>query len=233
MTEPLVLVVQHQDDCPPALFEGWLTEAGVALDVRRPYAGDALPADLSGHQGLLVLGGSPGAGDDAGNPWFPRTRELFRVAARDGVPALGICLGHQLAAAALGGRIGPNPAGKQVGVLEVGWTGEQGLLGGTPGAAVHWNDDVVLEAPDGTEVLARAAGGEVQVARFAPGVWGIQPHPEVDESLLAGWVEEDRERLGDALVDGVLAEVVARSAELQEGWRRVAEGFAREVFAAS
>lgn len=234
MSEPLVLVVQHQDDCPPALFEGWLTQAGVALDVRRPYVGDDLPADLGDHQGLLVLGGSPGANDDEVCPWFPRTRELFRTAAREDVPALGICLGHQLAAVAFGGRIGPNPAGKQVGVLEMGWAEDvDGIFGSRPGATIHWNDDVVLEVPGGAEVLARATGGEVQALRLAPRVWGVQPHPEVDEAIIGRWAAGDRASLGDALVDGVLAEIVDRRTELQTDWRAVAEAFAAEVFAAS
>ena len=43
-----MLVVQHQDDCPPALVGTWLVEAGCDLDVRRPYADDGLPDDLVG-----------------------------------------------------------------------------------------------------------------------------------------------------------------------------------------
>ena len=84
-----VLVVQHQDDCPPALVGDWLVEAGCALDVRRPYAGDELPADLSGHDALMVLGGSMGAHDDADHPWLTPTKALVRNAVATSTPTLG------------------------------------------------------------------------------------------------------------------------------------------------
>src|SRR4051794_16300 len=71
-----VLVVQHQDNCPPALIGEWLVEAGCVLDVRRPYAGDALPDDLAAHDAFLVLGGSMGANDDDAHDWLPPTKEL-------------------------------------------------------------------------------------------------------------------------------------------------------------
>ena len=91
---PCVLVVQHQDDCPPALVGDWLTEAGADLDVRRPYAGDALPTDLTGHHAFVVLGGSMGAHDDDAHPWLSATKELIRDAVSRETPTLGICLGH-------------------------------------------------------------------------------------------------------------------------------------------
>jgi GMP synthase-like glutamine amidotransferase len=52
----------------------WLTELGVAIDVRRPYAGDSLPEDLTGHSGMLVLGGEMGAYDHDGHPWLQAAR---------------------------------------------------------------------------------------------------------------------------------------------------------------
>ena len=63
MTRPVVLVVEHDRECPPALFGAWLEEAGCELDVRRPYAGDELPS-LGGYDGFVVLGGPMGAGDE-------------------------------------------------------------------------------------------------------------------------------------------------------------------------
>ena len=60
-----VLVVEHEPGAPAALLGQWLVDAGAELDVRRPYAGDALPDSLDDHDALLVLGGSMGAHDDA------------------------------------------------------------------------------------------------------------------------------------------------------------------------
>ena len=226
-----VLVVQHQDDCPPALVGDWLVEAGCVLDVRRPYAGDALPEDLSEHDAFLVLGGSMGATDDAEHPWLTDAKELIRLAADGSTPTLGICLGHQLAAVALGGTVTRNPQGQQLGLVPMGWTDAAAyddlmspLVGTRVG--IHWNDDIVERAPAGTEVLALAPGGELQAVRFAPSVWGVQLHPEVDEQILRCWAEEDPDRYAEGVLDDVLARIAAARNELELGWRPLATALA-------
>lgn len=227
-----MLVVQHQEDCPPAWMADWLTEAGCALDVRGPHAGDRLPEDLSGHDALLVLGGSMGANDDHAHPWLTAVKALVRDAAERRTPTLGICLGHQLVAVALGGVSGPNPLGQQLGLLPMDWTDEaaddaltRGLLGTRVG--VHWNDDVVVRPPAGTVALARTPRGELQAARFAPTVWGVQHHPEVDEAILRTWSQEDPDRYAEGVLDRVLADVADAREQLVAGWRPLADAFAR------
>jgi GMP synthase (glutamine-hydrolysing) len=226
-----VLVVQHQDDCPPALIGEWLTEGGCALDVRRPYAGDDLPGDLTDHDAFLLLGGSMGANDDDAHDWLPLTKELVRDAAQRRTPTLGVCLGHQIAAVALGGEAGRNPRGQQLGLLPLGWTdaaGRDDLTSGLVGTGygVQWNDDIVLRAPNATVVLARTPQGELQVARFAPTVWGVQLHPEVDVHILEQWADEDRHRYDEGVLDDVLRMIDAHSDDLVAGWRPLAQAFA-------
>jgi GMP synthase (glutamine-hydrolysing) len=229
-----VLVVQHQDDCPPGWVGDWLIEEGCHLDVRRPYAGEQLPADLAGHGAMLVLGGSMGAHDDDGHPWLPVTKALVRDAVDRRTPTLGICLGHQLAAAALGGESRPNPRGQQLGLLGLGWTdaaGHDELVQGVIGAehGVFWNDDVVVNPPTGTVALARTPAGELQAARFAPTVWGVQLHPEVDEQILRTWAADDQARYDEGVLDAVLEKVAAHRDRLESSWRPLGEGFARQV----
>lgn len=190
-----ILVVQHQATCPPGWLGESMTEAGATLDVRSPYAGQQLPEDLTGHGALVVLGGSMSANDDASVPWLAPTKALVREAATHGIPMLGICLGHQLAAVALGGVVEVNPAGPQTGVLDLGWLPDAAgdtLLAGCASRAVQWNGDIVTELPSGSTVLARAATGELQAARLAPTVWGVQWHPEAGADLVRRWADEDR-----------------------------------------
>ena len=135
-----VLVVQHEPECPPGLVGAWLAEAGLTLDVAQPYAGAALPSDLTGHAGLVVLGGHMGANDDDAYPWLSGTKALVRAGAAGAVPVLGICLGHQLAAVALGGEVRLNPDGIRRGVLDMGWVAAAALdpvAAGCGARAVH------------------------------------------------------------------------------------------------
>lgn len=222
-----VLVVQHDDECPPAWVGDWLVAAGCAVDVRRPYAGEELPADLSAHEAMVVLGGPMGANDDQ-HAWIPRTKELIREAVDEQLPTLGICLGHQLCAVALGGEVGRNPFGQQLGLVETGWLPAAdadpmfGPLTGTR-RGVHWNDDIVLRLPEGATLLAATPADEPQAVRFAPTVWGVQLHPEADARVITPWADADRARYDDDRVEVALAAVTAGRDELERGWRLLAE----------
>jgi len=229
-TAPRILVVQHEEQCPPAWFGLWLAEAGCALDVRRPDLGESLPDDLCEHDGLLVLGGHMGANDDASYPWLGGVKTLVREAAAGGVPTLGICLGHQLIAVALGGEVIVNPLGQQLGVLEIGWSDP--LLGERPARGIQWNNDIVDRLPAGAIALARTPRGELQAARFADAVWGVQPHPEADVAVVTPWADADRATQGDAIIDAAQADVEAAVPEMHAEWAAVARRFAAVVHAA-
>jgi GMP synthase (glutamine-hydrolysing) len=233
---PVVLVVQHQQLVPPGWVGEWLTEEGLLLDVRHPYAEEPLPDDLREHDGLLVLGGQMGANDDDAYPWLSATKDLIRCGAECGVPVLGICLGHQLAAVALGGEVVVNATGKRRGVLDTSWADEVAddeVLGACGPRAVFWHRDVVTRLPEGTRVLARAQTGELVAARYAPTVWGVQCHPEAPADIVTGWAAKDRAlATSDAEqeeVDRALAAVTGAQAELEAAWRPLAAGFAQQV----
>lgn len=231
-----ILVVEHEPDDPPAWFGVWLQDAGVDLHVCQPWGGDPLPADLSGHDGLLVMGGWMSAHHDDEIHWLSGVKELVRLAARDAVPMLGICLGHQVAAVALGGVVQTNPLGKQIGLYDVGWLDEAAadpLMGGvaTPRRGIHWNADVVTELPTGAKALARAGRGEIQAARFGPVMWGVQWHPEIDEPLFRRWCDDDPDSLRNLGIDPEteLHRIDRARAELDLAWRPLAERFAEIV----
>jgi GMP synthase (glutamine-hydrolysing) len=185
-----LLVVEHEPDAPPGRLAEAAETAGVDLEVLRPVAGEPLPAGLDGAAGLVVLGGSMGVGDAPDWPHLDATMALIRHAAARSAPVLGICLGAQLAAHALGGRAFPGPAG-----LEVGWNGvgltaagrEDPVVGavGEDAEVFQWHYDT-FDPPPGAVVLA--SGGRYPHQAFRLGnVVAVQFHPEVDEAIIEAW----------------------------------------------
>ncbi len=171
-----------------------------------------------------------GANDDELHWWLAPVKQLIREAVDQDVPALGICLGHQLMGAALGGTAAPSDLGQQVGLYDVGWLPEAaddplvGDLG--PVRGIQWNHDLVTVLPDrGRRPRARPRTGELQVARFGPSAWGVQLHPEADEHVIAAWVEDDRADHDARGIDSDawLAEIAAARTELDDAWRPLAE----------
>ncbi|MGD8200227.1 type 1 glutamine amidotransferase [Ornithinimicrobium sp. W1679] len=230
---PRVLVVQHEDDCPVAMIEPWLADVGLDCDVLAAHRGRAVPAHLVDHAGLIVLGGRMGAGDEARHRWLGPTKALIATVAAGGMPFLGVCLGHQLAAAALGGQVRPH-AGPTRALHPLGATPEglrDALLGGLGDGpeVLHWNDDVVVRAPAGATVLARTPDGAVQALRLGPRAWGVQFHPEVTGAVVRGWAA-DRDL--SAQEEQVVGELERRTPELHRGWARLVRTFGRTVLGA-
>lgn len=247
-----LLVIQHEDDAPAAWFGDWLEAAGIELAVVHGHRGETIPDSLGGFDGLLVLGGAMAAYDDDSCPWLTPTKRL--IAATLHLPDkafLGICLGHQLAAVALGGTVARNPTGRALGLTPVCLTDEgrlDPLVGGVGGGAraVQWNDDVVTVMPEGTDggwagrtnVLAVAPDGTIQAARFGPASWGVQFHPEVSPEVFAGWGAGGEKAdppgpAGPAAGEVAMAaeRIAEASDELRRTWRPLAEGFADIVAA--
>jgi GMP synthase (glutamine-hydrolysing) len=224
------LVVEHEPACPPAHLGTWFVDAGAEVEVCRPWAGDDVPG-LAGYDGFVILGGSMSSHDDATHPWLTTVKERVREAIDTGVPTLGVCLGHQLIAVALGGTVEVNPRGQQVGLYDVGWQPEatkDELVSGLPATmrGIQWNTDLVTALPDGAVALAATAEGELQVARFAPRAWGVQLHPEADEPVVRSWAAGDRDDHLERGIDqaAVLAGIDAARTELDEVWRPLATG---------
>jgi GMP synthase (glutamine-hydrolysing) len=184
-----LLVVQHEPSSPPGLLATAAAATGVQLRVVEA-PGEPVPVTLDGADGLVVLGGVMDADETDDYPHLARTMDLLADTAARSAPALGICLGAQLAAAALGGRAYPGPAGEELGWTKVELTpaGRADPVTGAleaPAELFQWHHDT-FDPPPGAVVLATGAVYPVQAFRLGS-VVAVQFHPEVDEPLLAGW----------------------------------------------
>jgi GMP synthase (glutamine-hydrolysing) len=234
VTDSRLLFLQHTDDCPPGWFGEWVTDAGAAYEVAHGGRGDEIPESLDGYAGLIVLGGDMGANDDADNPWLPPTKSLIAAAVRSGKCFLGICLGHQLAAVALGGEVGPNPHGHSTGLTRVTLTAagrDDPLLGAVADTAraVQWNNDIVSRLPESSELLATSPDGTAQAIRYGERAWSVQFHPEVSPAIFNGWtVDRDGPYVPPGLeLADVVKEIAAAGPELRRSWAPLAARFAQ------
>jgi GMP synthase (glutamine-hydrolysing) len=237
---PRLLVVQHEDDCPPAWFGEWAEGSGLELDVRTPYRSNDLPSGVEDVAGLLVMGGEMGAYDDEKCRWLARTRDLIAAAVCAEVPTLGICLGHQLMTVATGGSVVVNPQGRALGVTAVERTeaARHDLLFSVvpdDAVAVQWNNDVAARLPEDGIVLARDPRGDIQAARFGTRAWGVQFHPEVNTKIFQQWVDADPGGKGSPAGRGapqsadVVSDIRVAESRLEAIWRPFAERFADVV----
>ncbi|MGI8880428.1 MAG: type 1 glutamine amidotransferase [Jatrophihabitans sp.] len=232
MTLP-VLVVQNSTIDPPARLGEWLTSAGLTLDVREMFAGDSLPTDLTGHSGLLVMGGQMGALEDDRAPWLPEVRALLQEAVRAEVPTLGVCLGAQLIAVSLGGRVQVGADGPEIGaqlIAKRAVSATDPLFGPMPITpdVIQWHDDVVTKLPGNAVLLASSPVYEMQAFRVGRVCWAVQAHIETTPEMVRAWAASDQDRPGIDF-DRVLERSDAVHDDIAETWQPFAERFAEVV----
>ena len=230
------LVITHTPAESAGTLSEWLPAAGVDLDVVEPWNGDALPDRVTEHDALVVMGGPQQAYDDRSAPWLRQTKELLRAAVADGLPVLGVCLGGQLLAEAMGGRVRPGEDGPELGARLVSKRDaavDDPVFGEIPlsPVVVQWHWDAIVELPPGAVLLAASPRYPHQAFRVGAKAYGLQFHIETPPDMVRAWAVADADGLREAGLD---PELVAERAvdvldEIEEVWRPFVERFAALV----
>ncbi len=160
---------------------------------------------LEGYQGLVVLGGPMGADDVDHHPHLATERRVIGEALQRGIPVLGICLGAQLLARALGARVGPGPE-KEIGWydLDLSEAARDDPLFAHFGAReriFQWHGDV-FDLPDGAVRLASSPACPNQAFRWGDNAYGFQFHLEADRPMIERWLRVPAHRAEIAALDG-------------------------------
>ncbi len=209
-----VLVLQHAACEPLGMIESALNASGLSVRSFHVQNGDVVPPEIGAAAGLIILGGSMGVHDQQQYPFLGEELRLIKQAAAQKVPILGVCLGAQLLAYALGAEV------KQNRRQEIGWhpvfltadAAEDPLWHGLPETwmGFHWHGDF-FRAPPGAVSLASSALTPCQAFRFGSFAYGFQFHLEVTDAIIRDWNTEFagelvREELSAApILTGILA----------------------------
>lgn len=188
-----VLILQHLNEDGPGYLGDWLDAQGIPWQVRCAEAGEHYPQSAAGYRGLAVLGGAWSANDE--RPTLRQAEALIREADALGIPVLGHCLGGQLMARALGGRVERLPR-PEVGWWPIAHTGSaaaRAWLGEAATATVYqWHQDGFVELPAGAELLASSPACAHQAFAIGPHL-GMQFHIEITPQKIATWLGQPGE----------------------------------------
>ena len=237
MSAPAVLVLQHVAvERAARIVTALESGAGAAIRTVAVYGGEPVPRSLDGIDALVVMGGPMGVYEADRHPFLHDERRLIELAIASSVPTLGICLGSQLVASALGAPVAPGPA-KEIGWYEVSTRDaatQDPLFAGAPRGftALHWHGDV-FAPPAGAVSLARSARTEHQAFRWGDSTWGLLFHLEVDPAQVEAMVATFSDELAAAGIDpaAILDPAPRHLAALESLAASVFGSFARRVVA--
>jgi len=211
----MVIVLRHVPYEGPGLIEDMLDGRGLSYKIIDIFD-EGVPLGVAGFTGIVSMGGPMSVND--GMEAIDREKALLLEAIERGIPILGVCLGAQIIAGALGSRVYP---GDQP---EVGWgeviltptgTSDPILAGVAPVFPVlHWHGET-FDLPEGAVNLAFSEKYENQAFRVGERTYGLQFHLEVDGGMVKEWVEQDQHDGAGIVVDP--DEIMARTgSRLQE-----------------
>ena len=233
------LVFQHVACEHPGSLRALMAREGITWDAVELDEGEPIP-DLNGYDALWVMGGPMDVWDVDEHPWLIAEKAAIRRWVQEmKKPYLGLCLGHQLLADALGGTCGPiRPA--EVGVMEVELTAvgcKDPLMQGLPATqkCLQWHGVHVAQPPEGAVVLASSPACPVQAMRVGQNAWSTQYHVEVEPDTVDNWAAIPTYHdalisvMGTGGLDKMRDQAAASMPDFLSGAEKIFENFMREV----
>ena len=220
-----IYVLQHHPVENLGTIADALEAAALAWQYVRVNEGQPVPRDMKGAGGLIVMGGPMGVYQTERYPWLRDEMALINDSIKRNLPVLGICLGAQILAAALGAKVERNANGKEIGwypiTLEAA-AKEDRLCRDLPGTLTpfHWHGDI-FELPEGAVSLASSEKTPCQAFRYGDKAYGFQFHFEVTRDAVAAMAQAfakdlDREKIA-------AGEMIARAAQFTPTLEKIAD----------
>ncbi|KFF30544.1 type 1 glutamine amidotransferase [Bifidobacterium bombi] len=192
MTLSKALIVQHVPWEKPGRILDSFDDCGLASQtINILENGKSEIPDIADISGLVIMGGPMGALDVGTYPGLRIEAKLVRKAVRAEIPVLGVCLGHQIIATALGGEL-EHGKRQEIGFAPITKVGshEYFSMWDKQLQVLHWHGDKVT-LPEGAQLLASSSDTENQAFVYKTAL-GMQFHMEVTAALLEEWLSEPR-----------------------------------------
>jgi GMP synthase (glutamine-hydrolysing) len=217
-----VIVLQHIQCETLGTIADALGAAGIKANYVRSFDGDKIPSELGDFRGLVVMGGPMGVYEQDLYPFLREELQLIESALQHEKPILGVCLGSQLLATALGAMVKKNTS-KEIGWYPVTLTpsGREDPLwsDAVPSfMGFHWHGDI-FDLPRGAVSLASSALTACQAFRHARNAYGLLFHMEVTAEMIGGMVRTFEGELQQEGIDG--RALIAAAGEHLAGLQRI------------
>lgn len=206
-----ILVFQHIACEHPGIFRNFMSDSGVSWQTVELDEGEPIPS-FDDFDAMLVMGGPMDVWQTEANPWLKlEIRAIREWVVEHKKPFFGFCLGHQLLAEALGGKVGPAKQ-PEIGIMPVQLTAaglQSPLLENCPAEiqGLQWHSAEVTMLPAGAEILMSSPACEVNAMSWGEHAFSIQFHIEITSTTVKEWGEipEYTSALEKALGKGALA----------------------------
>ena len=198
----MIYAIYHAPTETAGLVGDALKKLKLGFKEIRAFGGQAIPKDSPDLEALILMGGPMNVDETKKYPYLAEEVKLLEKVIKGGKPVLGICLGSQLIAKAMGAKVYPNKLGREVGwkPLELSMQGIMDpLFKEFPNntKVLHWHGDT-FDLPKGAVHMASTEKCQNQAFRYGKNVLALQFHLEVTPDMVKNWVEADEDYIGDA-----------------------------------
>ena len=187
-----VHILQHVSFEGIGSIDKWLNQRNANVSYSRFYESNDLPA-LSEIDIVIIMGGPMSVHDESEFPWLVEEKRFLREAISAGIPILGICLGAQLLASALGAKIYKNSQ-KEIGWFDITKVPNPGFQFPDTIKVFHWHGET-FTLPPGAVHLARSAACEQQAFQYGENIIGLQFHLETTQETINSLIKNCNDEL--------------------------------------